>query len=192
MRLPTIREEVEHDIPAIGALTRAAFARAPHSRGNEHEIIDALRRDGDLALSLVSTNMDEAVIGHIAFSPVTISDGTTDWYAAGPISVMPTRQRTGIGSHLADQSLLRVQAMGAKGVVLLGEPGLYARFGFHPDPDLVLPGVPAGWFQVRMLVDGPRPKGTVTYAPAFGAHPSQSSPVPEGAAPLEPLAQEEE
>jgi|TARA_R100000049_G_C1954368_1_gene105897 putative acetyltransferase len=173
MRLPTIREEVEKDIPAIRALTRAAFARARRAQGNEPEIVDALRRDGHLAASLVATNMDEAVIGHLAFSPVTISDGTQDWYAAGPISVMPTRQRTGIGAHLASQSIIRMAEMGARGIVLLGDPGYYTRFGFHPDPDLILPGVPPEFFQVRMLADGPRPKGTVAYAPAFGEMPSK-------------------
>ena len=179
MRLPTIREEVENDIPAIRALTRAAFAHAEHSQGNEQDIIDTLRRDGDLTLSLVATNMDEAVIGHIAFSPISISDGTRDWYAAGPISVMPTRQRTGIGWRLAEESLSRMRALGAKGIVLLGEPGYYARYGFRPDPGLVLPGAPPEHFQVRMLVGGPRPAGIVTYAPAFGAQPPQSSAAPE-------------
>ena len=173
MRLPTIREEVEKDIPAIRALSRAAFARAQRPRGNEPEIVDALRRGGDLALSLVATNMDEAVIGHLAFSPVTISDGTQGWYAAGPIAVMQTRQRTGIGAHLATQSIVWLTEMGAKGIVLVGDPGYYARFGLHPDPDLILPGVAPEFFQVRMLAEGPRPKGTVTYAPAFGEMPGK-------------------
>ncbi|MBD58792.1 MAG: GNAT family N-acetyltransferase [Citromicrobium sp.] len=171
MRKLTIREEREGDAPAIHALTKAAFAKAIRSDGNEQNIVDALRRDGDLALSLVATNMDEAIIGHIAVSPVTISDGTEGWYAAGPVSVMPTRQRVGIGSQLATEAIDRMEERGAKGLVLLGDPGYYARFGFMPDPDLVLPGVPAEYFQVRQLGDGPRPKGEVTYAPGFSAQP---------------------
>ena len=167
MRRLTIREEREGDAPSIHALTRAAFAKATHSDGNEQDIVDALRADGDLALSLVATNMDEAIIGHVAFSPITISDGTTGWYGVGPISVMPTRQRTGIGSQLAEEGIARMVAKGAGGLVLLGDPGYYARFGFMPDPELVLPGVPAEYFQVRMLSEGPRPTGTVEYAPAF-------------------------
>ena len=111
--------------------------------------------------------MDEAIIGHIAVSPVSISDGSEGWYAAGPISVMPTRQRAGIGSQIADEAINRIVAMGAKGIVLLGEPGHYERFGFKCEPGLTLPGVPAEYFQVRVLGDGSCPKGTVTYAPAF-------------------------
>ncbi len=168
MRKLTIREERPEDIRAINALTKAAFANAQHSDGNESEVIDALRADGDLTMSLVATNMDEAIIGHLAFSPITISDGTTGWYAAGPLSVMPTRQRVGIGSQLAEEGLVRMSAMGARGLVLLGDPAFYVRFGFRPDPDLILPGVPPEYFQVQMLGEGPRPKGTVRYAPAFG------------------------
>ena len=171
MRKLTIREERETDIPAIRALTRAAFAKAARSDGNEQDIVDALRADGDLTLSLVATNMDEAIVGHMAFSPVRISDGTGHWYAAGPISVMPTRQRTGIGSQLAEDGIERMRALGAQGIVLLGDPGYYARFGFRPDPDLVLPGVEPEYFQVRQLGDGPFPSGEVTYAPGFAAQP---------------------
>jgi putative acetyltransferase len=168
MRKLTVRDEQPADIPAIYALTRAAFAKDGRNDGNEQEIVNALRADGDLTLSLVATNMDEAIIGHIAFSPVTISDGTQGWYAAGPISVMPTRQRAGIGSQIATEGLERMKAMGAKGLVLLGDPGAYARFGFAADPDLILPGFPPEYFQVQMFGEGPRPEGTVRYAKAFG------------------------
>ena len=167
MRKLTIRNEQPGDIPAIHALTRAAFAKAVHSDGNEQDIVDALRADGDLTLSLVATNMDEAIIGHIAFSPIAISDGTQNWYGIGPVSVIPTRQRTGIGSELATAGIERMMAMGAQGLVLLGDPGYYERFGFHPDPELTLPNVPPEYFQVRMIGEGPRPKGTVSYVRAF-------------------------
>ena len=146
MRKLTIRDEQPSDIPAIHALTRAAFAKAAVSDGNEQDIVDALRSDGDLALSLVATNMDEAIIGHIAFSPVSISDG-------------------------AKEGIARMLAMNAKGIVLLGDPGYYERFGFAYDPDLTLPGVPPAYFQARALSDDPRPKGTVEYAPGFSVQP---------------------
>ncbi len=168
----TIREEVEGDIPAIHALTRAAFAKAPHADGNEQDIVDALRADGDLALSLVATNMDDAIIGHLAFSPVTISDGSKGWFAAGPLSVMPTRQRTGIGSDLVEGGLARLKARGANGVVLLGDPGYYVRFGFGTATGLVLPGAPSEYFQIKMLRAASPPTGEVAFARGFSARPS--------------------
>lgn len=163
----TIRPEQPGDEPAIHALTEAAFRDMPHADGDEADLVDALRRDGDLALSLVALNMDRAIVGHVAFSPVTISDRSERWYGLGPCSVIPTRQRTGIGSHLVEAGLAELRQRGARGVVLLGSPDYYGRFGFEHDPNLAYPGPPAQYFQ-RLVLAGPEPSGTVTYAPAFG------------------------
>ncbi len=163
----TIRPEQPGDEPAIQALTKAAFRDMPHADGNEADLVDALRRDGDLTLSLVAVNMDLAIVGHIAFSPVAISDGSAGWYGLGPCSVIPTRQRTGIGSQLVEAGLAELRQRGARGVVLLGSPDYYGRFGFEHDPKLAYPGPPAKYFQ-RLVLNGPEPSGTVTYAPAFG------------------------
>jgi len=162
----TIRPEQPGDAPAIHALTEAAFRDIPHSDGDEADLVDALRRDGDLALSLVALNLDQAIVGHVAFSPVTISDGSEGWFGLGPCSVIPTRQRTGIGSQLIEAGLGEMRARGARGIVLLGSPAYYGRFGFEHDPKLVYPGPPAQYFQ-RLVLAGPEPSGTVTYAPAF-------------------------
>ena len=56
---------------------------------------------------------------------------------------------------------------GARGIVLLGEPAYYARFGFEHDPQLAYPGPPSEYFQ-RLVLSGDPPSGIVTYAPAFG------------------------
>jgi putative acetyltransferase len=54
----------------------------------------------------------------------------------------------------------------AAGCVVLGEPAFYSRFGFQPDPGLVLAGAPREYFQAISF--GPRqPRGTVTYHAAF-------------------------
>lgn len=162
-----IRNECPNDAPAISALTAAAFRDVRYSDGTEVAIVERLRADGDLALSLVAENMDGAIVGHVAFSPVAISDGTTGWYGLGPVSVIPLRQRSGIGSGLIEEGLARLTAMGAKGCVVLGEPAYYGRFGFRHDPRLVYPGPPAEYFQVLTLA-GEAPAGTVSYARAFG------------------------
>lgn len=163
----SIRPEAEGDAPAIHALTKAAFRLVDHSDGSEPRIVDTLRRDGDLALSLVAVNMDEAVVGHIAFSPVSIGDGSPGWFGLGPISVIPTRQNTGIGSMLVEAGLEELRHRGARGCVLLGDPAYYGRFGFVHDPALTYPGPPAEYFQ-RLVLAGEAPSGIVTYAPAFG------------------------
>lgn len=163
----SIRHEQPADIAAIFALTEAAFRTMPFSDGDEHQLVNDLRNDGDLTLSLVAESNDKAIIGHIAFSPVTISDGTRDWYGLGPVSVIPLRQHFGIGSALIKRGLAEITARGARGIILLGSPEYYSRFDFEHDPELQYPGPPAKYFQ-RLVISGERPTGIVHYAKAFG------------------------
>ena len=161
-----IRPERAGDEAVIHALTEAAFRDMLFSDGDEQDLVDALRRDGDLSLSLVAEDA-ERIVGHIAFSPVSISDGTKDWYGLGPVSVWPELHHQGVGSALVRRGISDMRAAGAKGIVLLGSPEYYERFGFEHDPALQYPGPPAEYFQ-RLVLDGPPPAGVVAYAPAFG------------------------
>ena len=136
-----IRAEKETDINAIFEITKQAFENHPNSQNTEQFIINALRNDNALTISLVA-EIDEKVVGHIAFSPVTISDGSCDWYALGPISVQPKFQRQGIGQALVREGLSRLKSLGAQGCVLVGEPAFYNRFGFKSFPNLGVEGVP--------------------------------------------------
>ncbi|HEV7246844.1 MAG TPA: N-acetyltransferase [Shinella sp.] len=160
-----IRPERAGDIDAIRALTETAFKTAPHADGTEHIIIDRLRAAGALTLSLVA-EADGAVVGHVAFSPVSVSDGSPDWYGLGPIAVDPARQGEGIGSGLVREGLARLKALGAAGCVLLGDPVYYGRFGFAPDPKLTLDGVPPEYF-MRVAFSPVYGGGTVSYHPGF-------------------------
>lgn len=162
----TIRPERTGDGPAIHAVTEAAFRTEPASDGSEPDLVDRLRGDGDLALSLVA-ECGDAIVGHIAFSRVTITDGSREWYGLGPVSVLPARHRQGIGTRLIERGLAELRGRGARGVVLLGNPAFYARFGFVHDPALAYPGPPARFFQ-RLVLAGDAPRGVVAYAPAFG------------------------
>ncbi|MFT4246722.1 MAG: N-acetyltransferase [Pseudomonas sp.] len=162
-----LRPEAETDHAAIEVLTLVAFMRAEHSRHDEHEIIAALRADGALAVSLVADH-DGYVVGHAAASPVTISDGARGWYALGPVSVGPGHRRQGIGSRLVEAVLERLREQGAGGCVVLGEPAFHGRFGFAPEPGLLLPGAPPAQFLALAFGDRLPPIGEVEYHPAFG------------------------
>ncbi len=74
-----IRNEAHEDVPAIEAVTPAAYQNAPHTSHTEQFIVAALRAAGALSVSLVA-EAEGLVVGHVAVSPVTISDGTPDWY----------------------------------------------------------------------------------------------------------------
>jgi putative acetyltransferase len=162
-----IRNETAADVPAIGAVTRAAFLNAPHTSHTEQFIVSALRRAGMLTLSLVAET-GGSVIGHVAVSPVSISGGALGWFGLGPISVMPEQQCRGVGSRLMREALRVLREQGATGCVVLGELGYYSRFGFQADPNLILPGVSAEYFQAISFGSG-RPHGVVSYHEAFAA-----------------------
>ena len=165
MTAVTIRPERAEDAAAIADVTTAAFTNAGHGNGGEAGIIQRLREQGDLALSLVAEN-EARIVGHVALSPVTISDGSTDWYGLGPISVWPDAQGTGIGFRLMQRTIADMRARHARGIVLLGDPAFYHRFGFEHDAALVYPGPLSEYFQ-RLILSGPAPRGVVTYASAF-------------------------
>lgn len=162
-----IRAECAADIAAIDALTVAAFEYAAHSSHTEQFIVRDLRRAGALFLSLVAEE-GGALIGHVAISPVSISHTDARWYGLGPISVAPAWQGRGVGTALMQAVLQELRASGAAGCVLLGEPGYYGRFGFKAQPELLLPGAPAEYFQA-LSFDGEMPRGTVNYHAAFSA-----------------------
>lgn len=163
----SIRTETPADIAAIHAVTTAAFATAGYSSHTEQYIVDALRERGELSISLVADAAGE-VIGHVAVSPVSVSDGSSGWYGLGPISVLPERQGQGIGAALMRAAIEALRQQHARGCVLLGEPAYYGRFGFRAEPGLVLPGVPAEYFQALCL-QPPLAQGEVRYSPAFEA-----------------------
>jgi putative acetyltransferase len=160
-----IRAETSGDAQVIEAVTTSAFLNALHTGHTEQHIVAALRRAGMLSVSLVAED-DGSVLGHVAISPVSISDGAVGWFGMGPVSVLPQHQRRGIGSQLVREALRLLRSRSASGCVVLGEPQYYRRFGFQTDPDLVLPGVPPHYFQA-LSFDSSKPRGTVTYHEAF-------------------------
>jgi putative acetyltransferase len=163
-----IRDEKSADVAAIEAVTVAAFLNAPHTSHTEQFVVNALRCAGKLALSLVADAAGE-VIGHVAVSPVSISDGASAWFGLGPISVLPEHQGRGVGSLLMREALRVLRVRGAAGCVLLGEPEYYSRFGFHADANLILREVPPRYF-LAISFRTSRPQGTVSYHEAFNAH----------------------
>lgn len=161
-----IRSERPADADAIHRVTAAAFAGVPYSDQTEPAIVDALRADEVLTVSLVAVDGDE-IIGHVAFSPVEIGEVARGWYGLGPVSVSPERQRQGIGQALVRQGLEALKAMEAAGCVVLGDPAYYGRFGFESDPAIRY-GAEVSPYLQRLVFHGPSPTGAVRYHPSFG------------------------
>ena len=162
-----VSDETADDAGVISEVTIAAFKTLEISNHTEQFIIAALRAAKALTVSLVA-EVDGRVIGHIAFSPVTISDGTRNWYGLGPVSVLPAYQRQGIGKALIWEGLSRLKEMNAQGCCLVGHPDYYGRFGFEHPAGLGHEGVPEEAF-FALSFDGHIPQGTVAFHEAFTA-----------------------
>lgn len=160
-----VRSERIEDIPRIRDITEAAFANQSHSSHTEHLVINALRKAGALALSLVA-EIEDKLVGHVTFSAVTISDGSDAWYGLGPVSVHPDFQSQGIGTTLITQGLSSLNDKQANGCVVLGEPDYYWRFGFKNNYGLILENFPQEYFLALPFNDSVA-QGVVAYHPAF-------------------------
>lgn len=159
-----IRLEQLGDLSAIHAIHAASFPTAGEAR-----LVDLLRAAGRLSVSLVA-EVDKSLVGHIAFSPVTIASGAVG-AGLGPIAVIGLHRRQGIAANLARDGLRACREAGFGWAVVLGAPAYYARFGFRPASEFGLSdeyrGGPA--FQAVELVPKALPVGAglVRYAPEF-------------------------
>jgi putative acetyltransferase len=174
-----IRRERPEDIPAIRAVTAAAFATAEHSAPavepdgvpGEATLVGWLREDAGWIpeLSLVAEDDQGHVIGHVVCTRGTV--GGVPALGLGPVSVDPAHQRGGVGSALMHAVLGAADALGEPLVALLGDPAYYRRFGFRPASTVGVAALDPAWgdlFQVRTLTAyGPGLTGTFEYAAPF-------------------------
>jgi predicted N-acetyltransferase YhbS len=113
----------------------------------------------------VAVESDE-VVGQITFSPASLDNGTSIWFALGPVSVLPSRQGEGIGSALINEGLARIEAMDASGCILTGDPNYYKKFGFQVSPQNSPTNEPEEYFQLKIL-KGEQPVGRFNFHAAF-------------------------
>jgi putative acetyltransferase len=137
----TIHPEQTKDFAGIRHVNERAFGQP-----NEANLVDALRAHKKVTLSLVALQENQ-IVGHILFSPVTITDEGMTFAALGlaPMAVLPEFQRQGIGSLLVNHGLEQCRQSGHNCVVVLGHPEYYPRFGF----------VPASKFGIKCEYDAP-------------------------------------
>jgi putative acetyltransferase len=160
-----IRPEQPGDQTEIRHVTKRAFAARPYAGGNEQDIIDALRRCGALAVSLVAEHCGR-IVGHAAFSPAVPEDSSSGWYTLGPVAVEPEFQRRGVGKALVHAGIARLQELDAAGCIVLGDTGYYSQFGFVPAPENAPAGAPPEHFMVLRL-GGPLPNCRVDFHDVF-------------------------
>jgi putative acetyltransferase len=161
-----IRSECTGDVDAIRAVHEASFPTAAEAR-----LVAMLRASERLTISLVA-EIDETVVGHVAFSPVTTRAGVVGAGLA-PVAVLEPHRRQGIAARLISAGLAECRLLGFGWVVVLGDPHYYSRFGFRPAAEFGLTDEYGGAtaFQALELVAHSMPigAGLVQYAPEFAA-----------------------
>jgi len=163
----TICPESEADLDAIWLLTKAAFDGRPYAGGDEQDLVNSLRACGGLCVSLVATDGDE-IVGQITFSPATISSNVGNWFALGPVSVIPARQWEGIGAMLIEAGMKVITEQGAWGCILTGNPLYYSRHGFEPAAEHCPDNEPKEYFMLRRVGET-KPVGQFAFHEAFYA-----------------------
>lgn len=161
-----IREEREGDVTAISELNRLAFGQ-----DQEGNIVDALRTNGAVTVSLVAT-LDGRVVGHILYSPVVCNE--LQGAGLAPVAVSPEYQRQGIGSQLIEAGNERLRAAGCPFIMVVGHPQFYPRFGFRPASTM---GIKSEWelsddvFMVLVLDESKMAgvSGEAKYRPEFSS-----------------------
>lgn len=161
-----LRTETSNDINAINNVIVSAFSNSSHGLQNEDKLVAQLRADNALALSVVA-EVNDQIVGHIAFSKITMTDQNLEnWYILAPLSVAPEFQKQSLGKQLLKSGLAGIKKKGAKGCLCVGDIGYYGRFGFSSNHGLVLEGIPKEYILVQNFTDD-QPRGMVVLHPAF-------------------------
>jgi len=161
-----IRPETNGDIEAISRLVTEAMRLLAQSTGTEAGIVERLRAESALLLSLVAED-EGTIIGYLAASPGRVGQ-QTGWGLIGPLAVSPAWHRQGIGSALMVEALNRLRGS-CRGAALVGDPAYYHRFGFRSFPGLGVSGCPAEVVLALPFSDF-APRGELIHHPAFGLH----------------------
>jgi putative acetyltransferase len=125
-----IRPERNSDATAVHAVVAAAF-----ERDDEAKLVDALRRVADPYIAFVA-EAEGRVIGHVAFTPITVDGDGPAAMGLAPVAVEPNTQNRGVGSALVRAGLKECAARDVGLVFVLGHSEYYPRFGFRPAFDL--------------------------------------------------------
>ena len=162
-----VRPEEERDFAAVHRLHEAAFGTTA-----EADLVEVLREQAAPVVSLVAEG-DQRVVGHILFAPVTLADHPEcRLMGLAPLAVLPSYQHRGIGSALVRAGLAACRTLGFGGVVVLGHPDYYPRFGFSPASAFGLAcefeAPDAAFMALELVPGGLRDvSGTVHFHPAF-------------------------
>ena len=157
-----IRDEGPRDWKAVYQVVSSAFSRLA-----EAELVEELRKAGDSVVSLVAED-DSQIVGHVLLSRM---DAPFPALALAPVSVIPSRQRSGIGSALIREAVNSARSEGWAAIFVLGDPNYYQRFGFDIEAAAGFTSPYAGghFMMLKLSPSLPASTGELRHAPAFAA-----------------------
>lgn len=165
------------DFAASLTLITTAFASAPHTDGNEANLVAALRQSPDYHADydVGAFTDDGTLIGYALLSKATIQNDTQAWpvFVLAPLAVLPTDQNHGVGGALITYLEAQAGEDARRAISILGDPAYYGRFGYLPATDFKVQApfaVESKYFLLRPMVKGGLTgvSGTLHYDPAFG------------------------
>lgn len=127
-----ILRERSGDAAAIDALVLAAFGPGRFAKTAER-----LREAAALAVGFCAFD-GERLIGSVRLWSISV--GAARSVFLGPIAVDAASRRGGLGADLVQACIEEARAMKLDGVLLVGDPPYFSRFGFLPAPGAVLSG----------------------------------------------------
>ncbi len=157
-----IRDESPRDWKAVYQVVSSAFGQSA-----EAELVEKLREGGSSVVSLVAEE-DGEIIGHVLLSRM---EAPFPALALAPVSVIPTRQRSGIGSALIERAVDRARSEGWAAIFVLGDPNYYGRFGFDREAAAGFMSPYAGqhFMMLKLSPSLSASTGELRHAPAFAA-----------------------
>jgi putative acetyltransferase len=155
-----VRDESSGDWKAVYQVVSSAFGRL-----SEAELVGELREAGDSVVSLVADD-DGQIVGHVLLSKM---DAPFPALALAPVSVIPTRQRSGIGSALIKRAVIKARDEGWAAIFVLGDPNYYKRFGFDQEAAAGFTSPYAGrhFMVLKLSPSLPATTGELRHARAF-------------------------
>jgi putative acetyltransferase len=122
-----IRRERRSDVSDIRRVNESAF------NGPAEACLVELLRDANKAIVSLVATLDDKVVGHIMFSPITIESNPKRAGGLGlaPLAVLPKHQGRGIGTNLVTRGVQECKKEGYDILVVLGAERFYTRFGFR-------------------------------------------------------------
>lgn len=164
-----IERENETHHKEVFELVKAAFAGAEHSDGNEHKLVERLRHSPAFVpeLSLIA-KIEDKITGHVMFTKAKING--KEVLALAPLAVHPEHQNKGVGSALIKEGIKKAKEMGFGGVIVLGNPDYYKKFGFKEAGKWKISApfkVEEKFFMALEMIPDTLIEGTLEYAAEF-------------------------